>query len=66
MPVITVNWWQGSDRQARRELVAGITEVVARVSGCPDDAVTVIVRDATLDHWGRDGRRADESRPARG
>ncbi|MFD3728456.1 4-oxalocrotonate tautomerase family protein [Streptomyces sp. NPDC058671] len=66
MPVITVNWWQGNDREARRELVAGITDVVTRVSGCPDDAVTVIVRDVAPDHWGRGGRLADESRASRG
>ncbi|CAL9624847.1 hypothetical protein SUDANB58_05920 (plasmid) [Streptomyces sp. enrichment culture] len=66
MPVITVNWWQGSDRQARRELVAGITDVVTRVSGCPHDAVTVIVRDVAPGHRDGDGRLTDGSRPARG
>ncbi|MEV0184672.1 4-oxalocrotonate tautomerase family protein [Streptomyces sp. NPDC050625] len=66
MPVITVNWWQGNDRQARKELVAGITDVVTRVSGCPDDAVTVIVRDVDPDHWGNGGHLADESRSRRG
>lgn len=60
MPVITVNWWQGNDRAKRKELVAGITDVVSRVSGCPDEAVTVIVRDVAPDHWGRGGRLADE------
>lgn len=62
MPVITVNWWQGNDRAARRELVSGITDVVSRVSGCPGEAVTVIVRDVDPGHWGRGGRLADENR----
>lgn len=66
MPVITVNWWQGNDRQARRELVAGITNVVKRVSGCPEEAVTVIVRDVAPDHWGKGGRLVDESPAPRG
>ncbi|MEU5921359.1 tautomerase family protein [Streptomyces sp. NPDC004288] len=66
MPVITVNWWQGNDREARRELVAGITDVVTRVSGCPDDAVTVIVRDVAPDHWARGGHLADETHVPRG
>ncbi|MFJ5711761.1 4-oxalocrotonate tautomerase family protein [Streptomyces sp. NPDC093105] len=62
MPVITVNWWQGNDRESRRDLVAGITDVVTRVSGCPDEAVTVIIRDVDPDHWGKGGRLADEVR----
>lgn len=66
MPVITVNWWQGNDRQARKELVAGITDVVTRVSGCPGDAVTVIVRDVEPDHWATGGHLADDSRSWRG
>ncbi|MFD8645454.1 4-oxalocrotonate tautomerase family protein [Streptomyces zaomyceticus] len=65
MPVITVNWWQGNDRESRRDLVAGITDVVTRVSGCPDETVTVIVRDVAPDHWGKGGRLADEIRPPR-
>ncbi|GAA3499990.1 hypothetical protein GCM10019016_070950 [Streptomyces prasinosporus] len=64
MPVITVDWWQGNDRRARREPAAGVTDVVTRVPGSPDDAVTVVVRDAAADRGGRAGRRADASRPA--
>lgn len=60
MPVITVNWWEGNDRAARSELVAGITDVVTRVSGCPRESVTVIVRDVDPGHWGKGGRLADE------
>ncbi|MCY0942972.1 tautomerase family protein [Streptomyces antarcticus] len=63
MPVITVNWWEGNDRAARSELVAGITDVVTRVSGCPQESVTVIVRDVEPGHWGSGGRLADERAP---
>jgi 4-oxalocrotonate tautomerase len=65
MPVITVNWWQGNDRKARRELVEGITNVVTQVSGCANDAVTVIVRDVDPDHWGQGGNPADASHISR-
>ncbi|MFE3788221.1 tautomerase family protein [Streptomyces goshikiensis] len=64
MPVITVNWWKGNDRAARGDLVAGITDVVTRVSGCPRESVTVIVRDVELGHWGKGGRLADDRGPA--
>ncbi|MFH8385249.1 4-oxalocrotonate tautomerase family protein [Kitasatospora sp. NPDC018058] len=63
MPVIKVNWWESNDRSARSDLVAGITDVVTRVSGCPAEAVTVIVRDVDPGHWGSGGRLADERGP---
>ncbi|MFE4637718.1 4-oxalocrotonate tautomerase family protein [Streptomyces sp. NPDC056773] len=60
MPVITVDWWEGNDRAARSELVAGITDVVTRVSGCPQESVNVIVRDVSPGYWGKGGRLADD------
>ncbi|MCF6524781.1 4-oxalocrotonate tautomerase family protein [Streptomyces sp. JJ36] len=63
MPVITVDWWKGNGRSRRAELVADVTSVVARVAGCPEEAVTVIVRDVDPGHWGKGGALADTSRP---
>ncbi|MFI5621338.1 4-oxalocrotonate tautomerase family protein [Streptomyces sp. NPDC051567] len=68
MPVVTVNWWEGNDRAARRELVAQLTDVVTRVSGCPQESVTVIVRDGDPGRRGKGGRGkgrlADDCGPA--
>jgi 4-oxalocrotonate tautomerase len=61
MPVIQVDWWRGNDRERRAELVAEVTSTVARIAGCPADAVTVIVRDVDRDHWGRGGALADQA-----
>ncbi|MFD9123912.1 4-oxalocrotonate tautomerase family protein [Kitasatospora sp. NPDC059571] len=59
MPLITVDWWQGNDRGRRAELVAEVTKTVSRVAGCPDEAVTVIVRDVDPAFWGKGGRLSD-------
>ena len=45
MPVITVDWWQGNDRERRANLVSELAATASRVTGCPIDEVTVIVRD---------------------
>ncbi|MFF5563886.1 4-oxalocrotonate tautomerase family protein [Streptomyces sp. NPDC012623] len=45
MPVITVDWWQGNDRERRADLVSELAATTSRVTGCPIDDVTVIVRD---------------------
>ncbi|MFD6287805.1 4-oxalocrotonate tautomerase family protein [Streptomyces sp. NPDC060205] len=59
MPVVTVDWWKGNDRQKRADLVDELTTTVARIAGCPRDVVTVLVRDVEQDHWGRGGVLAD-------
>lgn len=45
MPVITVDWWQGNDRERRADLMSELAATASRVTGCPLDDVTVIVRD---------------------
>ncbi|MFX4291347.1 tautomerase family protein [Streptomyces bohaiensis] len=45
MPVITVEWWQGNDRDRRSHLVSELAAATSRVTGCAPDEVTVIVRD---------------------
>ncbi|MFG2309385.1 4-oxalocrotonate tautomerase family protein [Streptomyces sp. NPDC048566] len=59
MPVVTVDWWKGNDRQKRADLVEEVTTTLARIAGCPREAVTVLVRDVEQDHWGRGGVLAD-------
>ncbi|WBO68949.1 tautomerase family protein [Streptomyces camelliae] len=58
MPVITVDWWQGNDRERRADLVSELAATASRVTGCPIDDVTVIVRDCEPGHASglRDGR----------
>ncbi|MFJ9582768.1 tautomerase family protein [Streptomyces acidicola] len=60
MPVVTVDWWKGNDRQKRADLVHELTSTLVRIAGCPREAVTVLVRDVEQDHWGRGGTLADE------
>ncbi|MEU4895297.1 tautomerase family protein [Streptomyces sp. NPDC044780] len=50
MPVVTVDWWQGNDRERRAVLVSELAATVSRVAGCPVEAVTVVVRDCEPGH----------------
>jgi 4-oxalocrotonate tautomerase len=59
MPVVTVEWWKGNGRSQRAELVTELTSSVARIAGCPQEAVTVIVRDVDPGYWGKGGVLAD-------
>ncbi|WP_262703635.1 MULTISPECIES: tautomerase family protein [Streptomyces] len=59
MPVVTVDWWQGNDRERRAVLVSELAATVSRVAGCPVEAVTVVVRDCEPGHHGSGFRPGD-------
>ena len=59
MPVVDVYMWEGRGRDAKKRIVAGITELFV-TEGVPPQAVTVILHDIKKENWGTAGRMADE------
>lgn len=51
MPVVTIAMFDGRSIDQKRELVKGVTEVVARVTGNPLDAVHVIIEEVRRENW---------------
>lgn len=62
MPMITVDWIEGRTGEQKRELVAGITEVVHRVAGSPTERINVILNDVPAAHWGIGGHLVGDAR----
>jgi 4-oxalocrotonate tautomerase len=59
MPVIEVYMWEGRSKDAKKKIVAGITDVFVK-EGVSPDAVTVILNDIKKENWGQAGKLADE------
>ncbi len=59
MPVVTVEMWAGRTIDQKKQLVEGITEVMARI-GIPKDAVHIIIRDIPKHNWATAGKLASE------
>ena len=55
MPIVTVQMYDGRTLDQKRELVKGITEVVARVTGNDPQAVHVIIDEVKREHWANGG-----------
>jgi 4-oxalocrotonate tautomerase len=51
MPVVTIAMYEGRSIDQKRELVKGVTEVVARVTGNPPEAVHVIIEEVKRENW---------------
>jgi len=59
VPVVHVYVWAGFSTEAKRRVVAGITQVFAEL-GIPKEAVEVIIHEIPKESWGVAGQLASE------
>ena len=59
MPVVTVEWWEGRTVEQKKQLVEGITSVMAKMD-IPPEAVHIIIKDNPKHNWARGGKLASE------
>jgi 4-oxalocrotonate tautomerase len=55
VPNVTVEWIEGRTLEQKREVIAGITELLVEAAGARKEAVQVTFRDMARDNWGRGG-----------
>lgn len=65
MPVVTIAMFDGRSIEQKRELVKGVTEVVARVTGNSADAVHVIIDEIKRENWSIGGMLSADRQAAR-
>jgi 4-oxalocrotonate tautomerase len=51
MPLVTVAMYEGRTLDQKREIVKGITDVVARATGNPAESVHVIIEEVKRENW---------------
>ena len=59
MPVVTVEWWEGRTVEQKKQLVEGITSVMAKM-GIPPEAIHIIIKDNPKHNWASGGKLASE------
>ena len=59
MPVVTVEMWEGRTIEQKKQLVEGITSVMAKM-GVPPEAVHIIIKDNPRYNWATGGKLASE------
>ncbi len=55
MPIVQVSMLEGRPGPVKEQLIAELTETVARVLETPLEAVRVILTDVPAAHWGAGG-----------
>ena len=65
MPIVHVELFAGRTQEQKRELVRGITEVVARTCGVSPEGIHVLINEMSRENWGRGSvLHVDRARPA--
>ena len=56
MPRITVQMFEGRTVEQKRQLIAGVTDVVVRTCGADPDHVTVVIDEMKRENYGHAGK----------
>ncbi len=59
MSVVTIEMWEGRTIEQKKQLVEGITSVMAKL-GIPSEAVHIIIKDNPKHNWATGGKLASE------
>lgn len=59
MPVVNVEMWEGRTIEQKKQLVGGITSVMANM-GIPPEAIHIIIKDIPKHNWAIGGKLASE------
>jgi len=62
MPVVIIEMWEGRTIEQKKQLVEGITSVIANI-GVPKEGVHIIIKDNPKHNWAIGGKLASEKSP---
>ena len=58
MHIVQVEILEGRSVEQKRQMVAEVTEVISRTLECPQEAVTIMIRELPQEHLARAGKLA--------
>ncbi len=63
MPIIRIEMLEGRSLEKKRELVATLTRETARIAGCAEASVYVVIEDVKKENWGSGGQLLSDKYP---
>lgn len=63
MPIIRVEMLEGRSVEKKRELVSTLTRETARITGCTEASVYVVIEDVKKENWGVAGQLLADKYP---
>lgn len=56
MPLVEIKWWKGRSDEVKARAIELVTKAICEATGCPPEAVTVIIYDVERSSWGHGGK----------
>lgn len=63
MPIVRIELWVGRTLEQKRELVAVYTREMARICGCAESDVQIVIADIEKQNWGAGGLLCSDKYP---
>lgn len=63
MPIIRVEILAGRSVEKKRELVETLSKETARIIGCPENSIYVVIEDVAKQNWGVGGELLADKYP---
>jgi 4-oxalocrotonate tautomerase len=63
MPIIRVEILEGRSVEKKRELVEVLSRETARIIGCPENSIYVVIEDVAKQNWGVGGELLSDKYP---
>ena len=60
MPIITIEMWEGRDKEKKRKLIQNVSKITAESLEIAVEHVQVILHEISRDNWGLKGEQASE------
>ncbi|MBN1156898.1 2-hydroxymuconate tautomerase family protein [Candidatus Woesearchaeota archaeon] len=58
MPIVTIEMWEGRDKELKRKLIQNVTKAVSETLGIAEDHTQAIIHEVPTDNWGIRGEQA--------
>lgn len=55
MPVVQIDMLDGRTVEQKRKMAKEVTEVIARTCNCPEEAITIVIRECPREHIAKAG-----------
>ena len=59
MPVVKIDMWPRTEEQ-KEEVIKKVTDAIVETTGCPKEAVTIVINDIAKENWGIGGEQASK------
>ncbi len=63
MPIIRIELFEGRSLEQKRELVATLTRETARIAGCSESSIYVVIEDVKKENWAAGGALCSDKYP---